>query len=148
MTKFIATNVQQKTSSTGKPMWAVDLKGEDNVITKIMMFDSVTEGQELNGELYVNDKGYTNFKSAQKAAGANFAQAKKEEVINRVMDKKSDAITNAGSITNATHLVVAMLNANIIQKDFATETDIKNKVREYITYYREIYNNPEAVAPF
>lgn len=144
--KFIATNVQQKTSSTGKPMWAVDLKGEDNVITKIMMFDSVTEGQELNGELYVNEKGYTNFKSAQKTAGANFAQAKKEEVINRVMDKKSDSITNAGSITNATHLVVAMLEANIWS--LKSEDMVKNKVREYITWYRELYNNPEAVAPF
>lgn len=146
--KFLATNVQQKTSSTGKNMWAVDLKGEDGVVTKIMMFDSVSEGQELNGELYVNDKGYTNFKSSQKAAGANFAAAKKEEVINRVMDKKSDSIANAGSITNATHLVVALLNADIISKQLSTETDIKNKLREYITYYRELYENPQSVAPF
>lgn len=144
---FKATNVTQSTSSTGKPMWRATLTG-DGVEKTLNLFDEVKEGQELNGELYVNDKGYTNFKSAQKTAGANFASAKKEEVMNRVMDKKSDAITNAGSITNATHLVVAMIGANIISKDFATETDIKNKVREYITWYREIYNNSDAVAPF
>lgn len=146
--KYIATNVTQKTSSTGKPMWSAILKGEDGVEKQINLFDPVSEGQELNGELYVNDKGYTNFKSAQKAAGSNFATAKKEEMINKVMDKKSDSIAQAGSITNATHIVVALLNANIISKEFSSETDIKNKVREYITWYKQLYENPTATAPF
>ena len=145
---FKATQVTQKTSSTGKPMWSAVLKGEDGVEKQINLFDPVIEGQELNGELYVNDKGYTNFKSAQKAAGSNFVAAKKEEMINKVMDKKSDSIAHAGSITNATHLVVAMLNADIISKQMSSETDIKNKLREYITYYRELYENPGSVAPF
>jgi hypothetical protein len=64
------------------------------------------------------------------------------------MDKKSDSIAHAGSITNATHVVVAMLNADIISKQLSTETDIKNKLREYITWYRELYENPGSVAPF
>lgn len=144
--KFIATNVTQKTASTGKPMWSATLTGEDGASTALNLFDPVTEGQEVNGELYVNDKGYTNFKSAQKAAGANFGNAKKEEMINKVMDKKSDSIAHAGSITNATHLVVAMLNANIYP--LKTEDMVKNKVREMITWYRTMYENPDAVAPF
>lgn len=144
--KFIATNVTQKTSSTGKPMWSATLKGEDGVEKQINLFDPVIEGQELNGELYVNDKGYTNFKSSQKAAGATFATAKKEEMINKVMDKKSDSIAHAGSITNATHLVVAMLNANIYP--MKSEQMVKDKVREIIVWYKELYENPGAVAPF
>lgn len=144
--KFIASNVTQKITTTGKPMWNATLTGEDGVSANINLFDQVTEGQELNGELYVNDKGYTNFKSAQKAAGANFGAQKKEEVINRAMDKKSESIAHAGSITNATHLVVAMLNANIYP--LKTEEMVKNKVREFVTWYRELYENPDAVAPF
>ena len=144
--KFTATNVTQKTASTGKPMWNTTLTGEDGASTTVNLFDPVSEGQELNGELYVNDKGYTNFKSAQKAAGSNFVSAKKEEMINKVMDKKSDSIAHAGSITNATHLGVAMLNANIYP--LKTEDMVKNKVREMIVWYRELYENPNAVAPF
>ena len=144
--KFIASSVTQKTSSTGKPMWSALLKGEDGVEKQINLFDPVTEGQELNGELYVNDKGYTNFKSAQKVAGATFATAKKEEMINKVMDKKSDSIAHAGSITNATLLVVAMLNANIYP--MKSEQMVKDKVREIIVWYKELYDNPSAVAPF
>ena len=144
--KYIASNVQQKTSSTGKPMWSALLTGEDGAEKQLNLFDEVKEGQELNGELYVNDKGYTNFKSAQKAAGANFATAKKEEMINKVMDKKSDSIAHAGSITNATHLVVAMLGANIYP--LKTEDMVKNKVREMVVWYKELYENPNAVAPF
>lgn len=143
--KFIASNVTQSTSSTGKPMWRATLTG-DGVEKTLNLFDEVKEGQELNGELYVNDKGYTNFKSAQKAAGANFGNAKKEEMINKVMDKKSDSIAHAGSITNATHLVVAMLGANIYA--VKSEEMVKNKVREMIVWYRELYENPNAVAPF
>jgi hypothetical protein len=144
--KFIASNVTQKTASTGKPMWNATLTGEDGASTTLNFFDEIKEGQEISGELYVNEKGYTNFKSAQKAAGANFATAKKEEVINRAMDKKSDSIAHAGSITNATHLVVAMLNANVYA--IKTEESVKNKVREMITWYRTMYENPDSVAPF
>jgi hypothetical protein len=144
--KFKALNVTKKTSSTGNPMWSATLLGEDGAEKQINLFEPVTEGQELNGELYVNDKGYTNFRSAQKSAGANFATAKKEEMINKVMDKKSDSIAHAGSITNATHLVVAMLNANIYP--MKSEEMVKNKVREIIVWYKELYDNPSAVAPF
>lgn len=144
--KFTAKNVTQKTSSNGKPMWSATLIGDDGASTNLNLFDEVKEGQELNGELYVNERGYTNFKSAQKAAGSNFAVAKKEEMINKVMDKKSDSIAHAGSITNATHLVVAMLNANIYP--IKTEDMVKNKVREMITWYRTMYENPDSVAPF
>lgn len=144
--KFIASNVTQKTASTGKPMWSVTLTGEDGAQTTINLFDPVTEGQELNGELYVNDKGYTNFKSVSKTAGVNFATQKKEESINRVMDRKEDAIEHAGSIKYATELVTTMLEAKV----WATPTEafIKDKIREYLVWYKELYSNPNATAPF
>lgn len=144
--KFTVSNVTQKVASTGKPMWNATLTGEDGASSVINLFDPVTEGQEINGELYVNDKGYTNFKSAQKAAGSNFASAKKEEVITKMQDRKADAIAHAGSITNATHLLTALIEAKVYAT--STEAFYKEKLREFIVFYHELYENPGAVAPF
>lgn len=112
------------------------------------------DNQEVEGEVIKNEKGYYNFKksesSAKRSLTGNMTRAveKKAEMIEHAQENKSQSITNAGSITNATNLVTSMIEAGIISKEFSTETEIKNKVREYITWYRELYNNPQAVAPF
>lgn len=153
MAKYIVKSVTEKTTSTGKTMYASVLEAQDGSTTNVNLFDAVTVGQELEGELYQNDKGYTNFKKSasdvKRALTGNMTKAieKKSEMIEQAQDRKFDGVMISGSIRCATDLVVALLQAGIIPA-MASETEVKNKVREYIIWYRELYSNPSAVAPF
>lgn len=146
--KFITSNYEQK-SWQDKKFCEVSLTDEQgNVVDRVSDWTNTITGnnQEVNGIIEKNAKGFPTFKSAQKVAGANFATAKKDESIQKAQERTSQGVANAGSITNATHLVVAMLNANIYP--MKSEQMVKDKVRELIVWYRELYENPNAVAPF
>lgn len=131
-------------TSTGKDMYKTTLMAPDGTNETINLFDMVVEGAKLNGEIYTNDKGYRNFKSAQKAAGGAFRDNQKAAVIEKAMDKKNQNIAAAQdrsawmwAKTNASTLLQGQLNGLDI-------FEIRDKVIELATY---IYNG-EPTEPF
>ena len=66
---------------------------------------------------------------------------KKAENIEHAQDRKDQGIANSGSITNATSLVVAMINAGIIPST-GSEQDVINAVLKYAKWYRTMYSSP------
>lgn len=156
---YTVNNIQQKTSSNGKnyqtgdltdangqvfenvSSWSGDYKNEN------MSIEGTIETKDFNGKTYFNFKPQSSVSVGGKTGQMIKTMEKKAEMIGNAQDRKEEAIQNAGSITNATNLVIALVHAGVIP-NMASETEIKNKVREYIVWYRELYSNPSSVAPF
>lgn len=85
----------KKEGETNGRKWSImemALTDEQGVKTeKVSTFDSVMPGQEIEGEVVKNDKGYLNFQSKKVEAKANF----KTQQMNEVMDKKATNIKEA-----------------------------------------------------
>lgn len=158
--KYQVSNQTNKTSAKGTNYVQVTLQDEaGNIFDKINLFKGEATGKtEIEGNLIKNGE-YWNFE-ANVVHPANFptsgrggAMAKvmeaKAENIEHAQDRKNEAIVNAGSITNATNLVTAMINAGIIPS-VATESQVQDAVIKYAKWYKTIYNNPSNTdnAPF
>ncbi len=107
-------------------------------------------GETFEGELEQNGKFWNlkpkvtypaNFPTGGRGAGIAKAQETKAQNIEHAQDRKETAIANAGSITNATNLVVAMMNAGIIP-GIAGEHQVQDAVIKYAKWYRTMYDNP------
>lgn len=92
---YIIVKVEQTTTSTGKAMYKSTLKDSSGKEETINLFDEVKVGQELDGEIYTNDKGYRNFKSTARVAKANFMDNKKTETFEKLQDRKAGQIEKA-----------------------------------------------------
>lgn len=156
---YTVTNIQQKTSTTGKNYQVADLMDMNGQVFEAvsswngdfksegLTLDGTIESKEFNGKTYFNFKGQSSITPGGKTGQMVKTMEKKAEMISHAQDRKEEAIQHAGSITNATNLVIALLSAGVIPS-MASETEIKTKVREYIVWYKELYTNPQSVAPF
>ena len=123
-----------------------------NVFEKINFFKGeLTDRTEVEGEL-VRNGDFWNFNakvvytaniptSGAKSGMIAKAQETKAQNIEHAQDRKEVAIANAGSITNATNLVVALVNAGIIPS-VAGESQVQDAVVKYAKWYRTMYDNP------
>lgn len=105
----------------------------------------IYEGElERNGDFW-NLKPKVVLTANMPVGGRGGAMAKvmetKAENIEHAQDRKNDAISNAGSITNATNLVTSMINAGIIPS-VAGEQQIQDAVLKYAKWYKTLYSNP------
>lgn len=112
--KYTITNTIETTTSTGKPMYKTTFKDEQGKEQTCNVFEKLSG--EVEGELYTNEKGYLNFKTAKKVASGNFmanqkaeqiavAQERKEAAINRAMDRKDMTIAYFNSRNTAIEFV-------------------------------------------
>ncbi len=154
------SNLTPKTSAKGTNYVQVTLTDDqNNVFDRINLFKGEATGvTEVEGEL-VRNGDFWNFE-AKVVYPANFptsgakggmiakAQETKAQNIEHAQDRKEVAIANAGSITNATALVTAMINAGIIPS-IVGESQVQDAIIKYAKWYRTMYENPSNdTAPF
>jgi len=93
-----------KTTSTGKPMKALELVDTEGLEHKVNIFSDFPDyanlnvGSEINGELKQNDKGYTNLYSnnvPQKKPNMERVMEKKADMISMSQEKKAQNIAQA-----------------------------------------------------
>jgi hypothetical protein len=150
--KYQVTNEVVKQGQKGEYVQCTLTNENGEVFENINLFNGETkDSKEIEGDLVQNGK-YWNFR-AKVVHTANFptggakagmigkAMETKAANIEHAQDRKEIAIANAGSITNATNLVVAMINAGIIPS-IAGEAQIQDAVTKYAKWYRTMYDNP------
>jgi len=120
------------------------------VFDNIGAFRGEFNGDVYEGELERNGNFWNlkpkvvhtaNFPTGGRGAGIAVAQQRKQESIEHSQDRKEQGIANSGSITNATNLVVAMINAGIIPS-ISGENQVQDAVVKYAKWYRTMYENP------
>ena len=152
--KYQLTNATAKTSAKGTNYTQVSLTDEQGVVyDRINLFKGENVGKtEIEGTLIKNGD-FWNFEGLVihtanfpgKGAGIAVAMARKEESISNFQDNKEKSIQLAGSITNATNLVVAEMNAGIL--DLKTDDAVRTEVRNKIIWFKTLYENPGAINP-
>lgn len=152
--QYIPSNIQQKQKQDGSFYQKADLTDING-----QLFEGVSawnnelrEGVTIEGEV-VPKGAYLNFRvktstGVGKTAQIEKVMEKKNESIANFQDAKEKSIQHAGSITNATNLLVAVMMGmdnfdNIDDKN----TWAKNKLRENIIFYQNLYKHPEDINP-
>ena len=148
--KFKITNPVPKQSVKGTNYMQATLTDEQGTTFERINFfkGELTGVTEIEGNL-VKNGDFWNFEAnvvhpanfPSKSGGIARAQETKAQNIEHAQDRKETAIANAGSITNATNLVVAMINAGIIPS-IAGEAQVQDAVVKYAKWYRTMYDNP------
>ena len=111
----------KRTGNTNGRAWSitemtlVDDQGAET--TNVSTFDSVAPGQELEGQIVKNDKGYLNFvkkPEAKQVAASNFKTRQMEKVMERkegsitkFQDNKEWSIKTASTLGKAVDLAIA-----------------------------------------
>lgn len=149
---YTPRNVQQKTSSKGTNYIVADFEDVNGQVTEnVSTFDPVKEGVSIDGQIIQNGQ-YLNFKTQAKVVmGGKTGQIekvmdKKNESIAHFQDAKEKSIQHAGAITNATNLLVAMLGTPLLG-GMSEEKHVKDKLRELIIFYKNLYQNPDSINP-
>ncbi len=149
--QYTVTKVEGPTkTSTGKDMYKTTLKDPQGAEETINLFDPVVEGAVVNGEIYTNDKGYRNFKSAQAVAGGAFKTAQTEKLMDKKADNiataqhnKENGIRIASTISGAVSLAIAQ---------FKSEPNDLRTLEELVEYYRRYlwleWENVNHLPPF
>lgn len=149
---YLVKNLTQKQKKDGSFYQSATLVDQNN-----QEYENVSawnnefrEGQSVEGQIetkgnYLNFKSMSSIRPSSKSAQMSAVMEKKAEQIERTMDRKEQAIAHAGAITNATNLVKSMLEAKVWAN--VTEDMVKNKVRDYIAWYKAIYENPNNIIP-
>lgn len=147
--KYKVLSSEQSTTSQGKPMWKVILADPEGVESNLNVFDKLIVGEEVEGQIYRNDKGYLNFKSAQvkqttrpnydrimekKQAGIAESQTRKEQSIKAAQDRSAWMWAK----TNATELM------KLVPDPLVEDKEMLNRLHELAT---KIYNM-EPFEPF
>lgn len=146
--KYLVTKVEQTKTSTGKDMYKSTLKSAEGVDETINLFDKVIEGESIEGEIYTNDKGYRNFKSAQKAAASTFAGNQKSDQVRQAQDHKAEHIREAQdrkeeSIAwfNSRNLAIIFVEKYVHNPAVSSPTDALLAVRDYTeTFFKDWQN--------
>ena len=144
------TNKEQKTSAKGTVYTSATLTDEQgNVYNKINAFRGEFNGEEAKGTLVKNGE-FWNFEAETTYTG-HIPQSKpnymaqnmrmKAENIEEAQDRREKGVAHAGSITNATNLTIAMINAGIIPST-GSEQDVLDAVTKYAKWYYTKYTNP------
>lgn len=136
-------------TSTGKDMWKTTLADPEGKEETINLFDMVVNGAVLNGEIYTNDKGYRNFKSAQSVASGAFkakqmedTMNKKSEMIATAQNNKENGIKIASTLNKAVEIaIVEYENPN----NLYSMSELIEKWRRYL--WSE-WSNVEQYPPF
>lgn len=148
---YTPRNVQQKTSSKGTNYIVADFEDVNGQVTEgASTFDPVKEGVSLDGQIvqngnYLNFKAQASISSGGKTAQMEKVMDKKADQIHYAQDRKNDAIQHAGAITNATHLLCALIEAKLTSPP--SEEAVKTKLREFIIFYKNLYTNPDHINP-
>lgn len=150
--KYQVSNVVNKTSASGTNYIQVSLTDTEGVIyDRINLFKGEGVGKtEVEGNL-VKKGEFLNFEAIvvhtnnfpSKSSGIAQAQVRKQEGIEHSQDRKEQGIAHSGSISNATNLVVAMINAGIIP-NVSSENEIQEYIVRYGKWYKTMYNNPSS----
>lgn len=153
------SNKITKQDKNGKDYIRATLTSETGeIFNNIGAFRGEFIGDTYEGELERNGDFWNlkpkvvlpvNFPTGGKGGMMKQAMETKAENIEHAQDRKNDAIANAGSITNATNLVTAMINAGIIPS-VAGENQVQEAVLKYARWYKTLYSNPSNIdsAPF
>ena len=147
--KYQISNITPKTSAKGTNYVQVTLQDEQgNIFDRINLFKGEATGKtEVEGELVRNGDFWNfeakvvhtaNMPTSGKSGAMAQVMTKKAENIEHAQDRKEAGIANSGSISNATSLVVAMINAGIIPS-MASETQVQEAVLKYAKWYRTLY---------
>ncbi len=152
--KFKVKAAEEKTTTTGKPMYRATLVNDAGEETTLNIFDmKVDAGQEIEGETYVNDKGYTNFKPAQaKGAGGGRPNMdriveKKAALIGEAQDRKAENISHA---QDRSAWMWAKNSAATLYANDRIGSKLENEDEAYakiISFATKIYN-AEPLTPF
>lgn len=155
--KYQITNKTQKQGQKGVYDQVTLTNENGEIFDKINLFNGeATNVNEVEGDLLQNGQ-YWNFK-AKVVFTANMptksgmmakAMETKAENIEHAQDRKDLGVANAGSISNATNLVIAMINAGIIPS-VAVEAQVQEAIVKYARWYKTLYTNPSNLdqAPF
>lgn len=143
--KYQVKIIEEKQSSTGKPMWRATFQDPDGNEEALNIFDKV-EG-EVEGEIYTNDKGYKNFKPKSQAVKSNYMAQQKEKVINEAMDKKANQI-HAAQDRSAWMWAKTSACTLIANKSYGTAVDTNEEVLENIHKLATKIYNMEPLTPF
>lgn len=149
ITKVLETKTI-KTQYGDKPKQVVVLS---NGVTADFWGSGLIEGQEIdaivvpakddkyNPTLKINKPGFT------KKTSPDFAKImeKKEASITRSQDAKFDSIKRAGSITNATNLLIAMLESKIVATGagLLNGSDVHQMLENEIAYFEGLYDKEQ-----
>lgn len=155
--KYTVSNQVTKQGQKGDYISCTLTNENGEVFDKINLFNGEATGKtEIEGDLIQNGQ-YWNFKAKvvhtanMPARGGAMAgmMAKKTENIEHAQERKEQGIARSGSITNATNLVVAMINAGIIP-NISSENQVQDAVIKYAKWYKTMYENPSNTsdAPF
>lgn len=143
---YLPIKVEQRTSKNGKNYQVVSLEDANGQVTEnVSTFDSLIEGRSVDGQIVQNGQ-YLNFKLGGgyggKTAQMTQMMDKKQDAILFSQDRKADAIARAGSLKNATELVIAFKDE--FGLGGAIEETVRAKIREYAKFYEDLYdlNNP------
>ncbi len=130
-------------TSAGKEYKSVTLKSGDQSYEKVSLWSdnpdyaSFVEGGRISGEVFKNEKGYWNFKSANakpafKGGGAiTKAQETKRVDIEAAQERKHDAIARAGAFRDATLVTIASLK----DAPFPDDADFKRVWESWVKYF-------------
>lgn len=152
---YIPKNVEQKTSAKGTNYIVADFEDANGqIIEKVSTFDPIVEGRSVEGQItqngqYMNFKVTKQFQSGGKTGQIEKVMEKKNESIANFQDAKEKSIQHAGAITNATNLTIAWINSRAVSHVALplTEDQVKQKLRENIIFYQNLYKYPNDINP-
>jgi len=120
--RYKITELTQKIGSNGKPFAKTKLQDESGVLFNVNIFEQpfmLAVGQELEGSVYTNDKGYTNFKAGSANSSTTpktgFGQAnmqQKAESIKIAQERKDESIKTSSTFRDATLIAVEFFKKN------------------------------------
>jgi len=151
--KFIITKAEDITASTGRKYKKVSLRSDEGEHEGIGIFDNfeaIQVGQELEGTVKQNDRGYWNFYPERKPAGNRTAQMervmeKKSENVAHAQDRKEHSMRITGASRDASLFVVALINAG--QYDDLSKVALRKEWVEWKSWLAVEYGK-EGNVPF
>ncbi len=143
--EFIIDTLEIRQTSAGKEYKSVTLKSGDQSYEKVSLwsdnpdYNTFVEGGHISGEVFKNEKGYWNFKSANaktaytggKTGAMNKVMETKNTNIMAAQDRKNDAIARAGAMRDATLVTIASLK----DQPFPTNDDFKHEWESWVKYF-------------
>lgn len=149
---YTPSNVEQKTSPrTGANYYVADLTDINAQLYEgVSSFTPLIDGKTVEGTLEQNGK-YTNFKAQTpistggKTGQMERVMEKKDTMMKENINIKQEGIEHSGSIKYGTELTLALLDAKTYPN--VTEEFIKAKIRENISWYKNLYKFPSEVPP-
>lgn len=151
--------IQQLTAKSGKNYQRADLTDMNGQVYEgVSAFNGEfrTEGISLDGilesSLYNGKTSYVFKSKPSTTQGGKTAQMekimdKKSESISNFQDAKEKSIQHAGTITNSTNYLRALVKGIEFDSLEAKDDYMRNKLRETMVFYHNLYKYPENINP-